>query len=303
MKKKVTKVSIVKKILRKIFTNKSKIEEEKYTKFILPKINKFREVLKSNNTISFLHYGHLGDIINSLPAIKEISKTKKCNLYIQKDKKIPEHVVSKDHPFGSVYLSENAILKMLPLLKKQKYLNKVEIYDNHEINIDLNFFRELQINFNIDSIRWYFHLTGCFPELSKNYLEVSSNPKFSDYIVVMRSLRRQNQYIDYSFLSSYKKIVFVGLETEYKDLKKKISNLEFYDSKDFFELAEIIKGSKLFIGNLSFGYALAEALKVPRLLESGPNFPLVYPNGENAYDFYFQKDFENLVKKLLLNNF
>ena len=56
--------------------------------------------------------------------------------------------------------------------------------------------------------------------------------------------------------------------------------------------------SLLFIGNLSFGYALAEALKVPRLLESGPNFPLVYPNGENAYDFYFQSHFEELTKKL-----
>ena len=65
------------------------------------------------------------------------------------------------------------------------------------------------------------------------------------------------------------------------------------------ELAMIIKNSKLFIGNLSFGYALAEALKVPRLLESGPNFPLVYPNGANAYDFYFQNHFENLVKGML----
>ena len=56
--------------------------------------------------------------------------------------------------------------------------------------------------------------------------------------------------------------------------------------------------SRLFIGNLSFGYALAEALKVPRLLESGPNFPLVYPNGNNAFDFYFQSHFEELVEKL-----
>ena len=64
------------------------------------------------------------------------------------------------------------------------------------------------------------------------------------------------------------------------------------------ELAEIINNSKFFIGNLSFGYALAEALKVPRLLESGPNFPLVYPNGQNAYDFYFQYHFEKLVKEL-----
>ena len=84
----------------------------------------------------------------------------------------------------------------------------------------------------------------------------------------------------------------------YKNLKEKLVNLEHYESNDFLELASIIKGAKLFIGNLSFGYALAEALKVPRLLESGPNFPLVYPNGCKAYDFYFQSHFESLVKKL-----
>ena len=45
-------------------------------------------------------------------------------------------------------------------------------------------------------------------------------------------------------------------------LKNKIKNLEYYDSIDFLELASIIKSSKFFIGNLSFGYALAEALKL-----------------------------------------
>ena len=114
----------------------------------------------------------------------------------------------------------------------------------------------------------------------------------------MRSLRRQNKLIDYSFLSSYKNIVFLGLEDEFNDLKIKIKNLVHFDCKDFLELAMIMKNSKIFIGNLSFGFALAEALKIPRILELGPNFPLVYPNGINAYDVYFQKHFENLVKKL-----
>ena len=288
----------MKKFFKKFFKNKSKIKDEAYKTIILPKIIEFSRVVKTKETITFMHYGHLGDIINSLPIIKELSKTKICNLYIQKNKKIPDHVVSKEHPFGSVYLTENAILKMLPLLKNQNFINKVEIYDDQKIDIDLNFFRELPINFNIDSVRWYFHLTGCFPDLSNNYLEVNSHDKYNNYIVIMRSLRRQNKFIDYSFLSSYKNLVFVGLKNEFVDLKDKINNLEYFDSKDFLELASIIKNSKIFIGNLSFGYAVAEAIKVPRLLESGPNFPLVYPNGEKAYDFYFQNHFESLVKKL-----
>lgn len=289
----------MKKILKSLFKDKNKKNEEKYSKTILPKIEKFSKNLELKNEVSFLHYGHLGDIINCLPIIKEISKNKSCSLFIQENKPIPGHVVTKDHPFGSVYLNKNAIAKLIPLLKKQSYLKKVEIYSNQEIDVDLNFFREVPINFNIDSIRWYFHLTGCFPDLSKNYLDVEPHTNFKNYIIIMRSLRRQNKFIDYSFLSNYERIVFLGLKDEFDDLKIKIKNLEHYDSKDFLELAMIIKNSKLFIGNLSFGYALAEALKVPRLLESGPNFPLVYPNGANAYDFYFQNHFENLVKRML----
>ena len=288
----------MKKFFLNFFKKNKNSHIKRYKNYIIPKINEFYKSIDSKNTISFLHYGHLGDIINSLPTIKLLSKEKNCHLYIQSNKKIPDHAISKDHPFGDVYLTRNSILKLIPLLKQQRFLQKVEIFSNQKIDIDLNFFRELPINFNIDSVRWYSHLTGTFPDLSETYLNVTSNEKYKDFIVIMRSLRRQNDQIDYSFLSSYNKIVFLGLENEYKDLKDKIVNLEHYESDDFLELASIIKGSKLFIGNLSFGYALAEALKVPRLLESGPNFPLVYPNGYKAYDFYFQTHFESLVKKL-----
>tara|TARA_Y200000002_G_scaffold149816_1_gene123818 strand:+ start:1928 stop:2803 length:876 start_codon:yes stop_codon:yes gene_type:complete len=289
----------VKKIIKKIFFNKKKTKENLFKNYTEPKINKFRDIVSTKKEISFLHYGHLGDIINCLPVIKELSKNSKCSLYIQKEKLIPDHAVSGDHPFGKVYLSEKSIKKFLPLLKSQNYLFNVEIFNNHKIDIDLNFFRELNINFNIDSVRWYSHLTGTHPDLSKKYLDVESHNKFKDYIVILRSLRRQNKYINYSFLNNYEKIVFVGLEDEFNDLKKSINYLEYHDSKDFLELASIIKNSKLFIGNLSFGYAIAEALKVPRLLESAPEFPLVYPNGSKGYDFYFQSHFEYLVKKLV----
>jgi hypothetical protein len=88
------------------------------------------------------------------------------------------------------------------------------------------------------------------------------------------------------------------MKNEYDDLKKDIPNLEIYDCKDFLEMAQIIKSSKLFIGNMSVAYPIAEALKVPRLLEGCPYFPIVQPIGENAYDFYFQEHFENYFKIL-----
>jgi hypothetical protein len=274
-------------------------EKDKYFSLISPELDKVLKNLKTKKEISFIHYGHLGDIINCLPFIKEVSKNKKCNLFIQLKKKIPEKFRLNDtHPFGEYYLNEKSAKKMIPLLKKQNFLKRVEFYKKQNIDINLNFFRELPINFNMDSVRWYFHLAGIHTDLSKPYILTKGHKKFKKNIVIVRSLRRQNIYINYKFLKFYKNVLFIGLKDEYLDLKKQIPNLKFHDCKNFLEMAMIIKNCKVFIGNLTFGYALAEAIKVPRLLESNMNLPLVYPNGVNAYDFYFQKHFENLFKKL-----
>ena len=188
----------------------------------------------------------------------------------------------------------------MPLLKKQPFLSKVDLYKKETIDINLDFFRELPINFNIDSVRWYAHLTGVNPDLSKPYLlKIEKNKKYEKSIVFMRSLRRQNQNIKFNFLNKYNNLLFIGLQNEYLDLKKQIKNLKFHDCKDFLEMAQIIKSGKLFIGNLSLGFTIAEALKVPRLLESYLDFPLVYPNGKNGYEFYFQNHFQKFVKKII----
>lgn len=277
---------------------KNRLKQLKFLEVIKPRLKLISENIDKKNSLSFLHSGHLGDIINSLPLIKEISKTKKCILYIQSDKKIINNS-EKNHPFGDIYLNINAVKKLIPLLEKQKYLENVFVYDKTPIDVDLDFFRDLGLNFNIDSIRWYFHLAGIHCDLIEPYIFVEKHKNISNKIVILRSLRRQNKFINYNFLNNYKDLLFVGLKDEYISLKKNLPSLDFYNSEDFLELAQIIRGCKLFIGNLSFGYALAEGIKVPRLLESQADFPLVYPNGKNAYDFYFQDHFEKLFKELI----
>lgn len=279
--------------------NKKKLIFKKYFfSVIKPVLIKNLKILKEKKEVSFLHSGHLGDVINSLPLIKEISKKKICKLYIEVEKPLPKIKNILNHPSGNYFINNNSAKKLLPLLKSLKYLNKVDIYNKQKIDINLNFFREMSLNFNIDSVRWYFHLTGIHADLTKPYVQAKKNEKYKNSIVIMRSLRRQNPLINYNFLNKYKNLLFLGLYDEFLDLKKNIKSLKYYDSKSFLELASIIKSCRVFIGNLSFGYALAEAIKCKRLLESGPNFPLIYPNGENAYDFYYQEHFENLFKKI-----
>ncbi len=291
------------------FFNKKKYNEYKnekilaknkilYNKFIKIKLNKITSMLNEKKEINFLHSGHLGDVINALPLIKEISKTKKCNYFIEANKNIPSHILISNHPFGKKFLTDKAVEMILPLIKKQNFIEIAEKYTNQQIDIDLNIFREFPLNFNIDSVRWYFHLAGVHANLNEKYINVENHKNFHDKIVITRNLSRKNYLINYKFLNEYNDLLFLGLEDEYLDLKNEIPNLKFYDCKDFLEMAMIIKNSKIFIGNLSFGFALAEAMKVPRLLESGPNFPLVYPNGNNGFDFYFQEHFEKLFIKI-----
>ena len=82
---------------------------------------------------------------------------------------------------------------------------------------------------------------------------------------------------------------------EYEDLKKEVPNLEFYNCKNFLEMAEIIRASKFYVGNMSFQYIMSEGLKVSRLLEASPDFPVVFPIGENAFDAYHQNHFEKFL--------
>ena len=287
-------------LVSKLKKKKKEKEKEKLRINILRNIKTISKKIKSKKEINFLHSGHLGDIINSLPYIKEISKNKKCNLFINLNKKIEISRINNLHPAKNYFLKDNSYKKLYPLLKIQPYLSTVGIFQKQKIDVNLDLFRKLPINFNIDSVRWYLHLTGVNPDLNKPYLmKIKKNKKYKNYIVIMRSLRRQNNHIKFKFLEKYKKLIFIGLHYEYLDLKKQINNLQFYDCKNFLEMAEIINSSKLFIGNLSFGYTIAEALKKSRLVESYLDFPLIYPNGINASEFYFQNHFQENVKNIL----
>ena len=256
------------------------------------KIINIQKTIENKKELSFLHCGHIGDVINSLTIVKELSKTHKCNYYIQANKPLAPNARHYKRFGDYVFLTDTNVDMLIPLLMNQPYIQKVDKYTNQEIDIDLNLIREMPIDFNIDSVRWYSQLTGIHTDLSVPYIFAEPHDVIKNKVTIMRNVRRKNYFTNYKFLKKYENLLFIGLNDEYENLKKEVPNLEFYDCKDFLEMAQIIKSSKLFLGNLSFGYTIAEGLKIPRLLESVPEFPLVYPNGKNAYDFYFQEHFE-----------
>jgi hypothetical protein len=204
------------------------------------------------------------------------------------------------HPLGNVMLNDKMIEMLQPLLLHQPQIKRAKKYEGEEFDYDLDAFRKYGFHLDKGSIvRWYFLVHGVSYNSSKPWLTAPRDERYAHSIVIARSQRYRSPVVDYSFLDKYPNKIFVGIEAEYNDMKTQVRNLEFKPVKDFLELATIINSCRLFIGNQSFPFSVAEALKVKRLLEVFYRAPNVIPEGEGANDFMFQPQFESLVERLV----
>lgn len=274
---------------------KHKIYDERFEK----KVNDQQKVdvkHKYKNITTFKHSGNSGDIMYALPAIYALSKNGKARIYLKANER---GRYTHFHPFGNIMLSEKVIMMLKPLLEYQPQIELCDIYHNEQIDYDLDIFRKQVFPLNRGSIiRWYFHIYSVFYNTSQKWLDAPSNPEYAGYIVVARSHRHRSPGIKYNFLSKFKKIAFVGLPVEHEDMQKQIPHIKHLHVNDFLEMASIIKSCKLFIGNQTFAFSLAEGLKTNRLLEVYYDAPNVIVEGEGAHDFIFQEQFENAVEDL-----
>jgi hypothetical protein len=251
--------------------------------------------------INVFHTGNAGDIIYALPVIKKLhEQTGKPVTLLLKTGEPLTIGDGYEHPLGAVMLDKTMVDLLAPLISGQPYISQVKVFENETVHLDLTLFR--QAGFALDKgdiSRWNFFTSGINPNLGEPWLTVKPNPEFAGHIILARSSRYNNMLIDYSFLSNYDNVTFVGVEPEYLEMKKAIPDLKWRKVSNFLELAEMIAGGKLFIGNQSFPFSLAEGLKVKRLLEVFYQIPNVMPSGYGAYDFCFQKHLEWLVKQIV----
>ncbi|MCK9402850.1 MAG: hypothetical protein M0Q26_05575 [Chitinophagaceae bacterium] len=250
--------------------------------------------------INFSHSGHAGDIIYSIPTMYALAAGRKINLYLSLYQPNRDFTKQMKHPNGNVMLTEKSVALFAPLLLAQPAFLRCEALTNQTIHYDLAAFREFPFDYRMGSItRWYFLTYGISCDLGKPWLQVIPNERYTNAIVIARSSRYHTPKIDYGFLKKYPTLFFVGMPDEFDDMKKQIPNLVYQPVTNFLELASVIAGSKLFIGNQSFPFSLAEALKVRRVLEVFPQCPNVLVEGANAYDFCYQPQFEKIVTDLL----
>lgn len=247
----------------------------------------------------FKHSGNAGDIIYSLPTAYAIAKNANIHFHLSLD---GEGIYGKSpHPLGNKMLNEKMVDMLRPLLTTQPQIVSCTVHKSTDhIDVDLDLMRSHPVNMGAGHIaRWYFHVFAVNADLGKPWLTAQPDESMSDHIVIARSQRYHQPGIDYSFLKKYPRLLFVGVEQEWKEMKDLLPAIEYRPVNNFLELAQTIAGSKLFIGNQSFPFSIAEGLKTKRLLEVYWRAPNVIPEGPNGYDFYFQPQFEKLVEKLV----
>jgi hypothetical protein len=244
----------------------------------------------------FKHSGTAGDVIYSLQSVKVLAGSFGAGLLLALDVPMIGKIIK--HPLGNVMLNRKMLEMFQPLLLAQNYIKSVEAYDGRPVDFDLDAVRQAPVN-GMAASRWWFYLFGTPGDLAEPWLTVKPDNEFPQKIILSRSFRCRNFTLDYRFLRRYRNIVFVGVEEEFNDMKKLLPELEWAPVRDFLEMARIIAGCRLFIGNQSFPFSLAEALKVPRILEVDPSVPNVIPIGKKAFEVLFQKQFEQIVGQIL----
>ena len=268
---------------------------------------------KAEKLKSCIHSGNAGDIIYSLPAVKALG----AEHFIMNTSNSPGFgarfldektalslmplllsqpyikrvtVVFMHNPFPPYFRNENGIFIVTPipleymdgyLTEVNFILDKFRLTDTDNNHLILSYAQAFGLSLN-PAEKWLFiEDTNIDGKISKD-----EKHEAVDTIVLAFTPRYRSKNKDFwaAALEDFKdkcNITAVGTMNDFDCISGITDN--FITCADFLELAEIINEADLFIGNPSMPYAVAEGLKVPRIVEV-PDFPKnAYPLGEKGY--------------------
>ena len=195
----------------------------------------------------------MGDIIYSLPVLRE-------------------------QP-GVLALTKERQMEFLhPLLHLQPYIEGLTLTKPPmRATVDLRKYREIS---EADLSK---HLALCHAEAAGVAVDLETpwlggvTPISTAKIIVNRTQRYHGE-LDWSVLWPFiDDVLFVGSERELECFPTMLPR--HHKVNNALELAQVISGSKLFIGNQSLAFSIAEALKHPRVLEVSHEKPNCMPHG------------------------
>jgi len=227
---------------------------------------------RKKDTTYFVHSGDIGDLIYALPAMRA-KATGQVGIILARRSKVR-------HPWDEPWV-ENA----RPLLEAQPYISHVWFNDTDDQRTkiwdhDVDPFRPYLIrNYHWGSTiaDYVAIILGVDKQCSREpWIEVD-HPTYVDGrpVVISRSLRYRNKNFPWKRVyEAYKKAaVFVGTEQEHAAFTGLYGKIPMAVTPTLMDLARLISGCRLFIGNQSLPYAIAEGLKHTTIQEPSPKIP------------------------------
>ena len=226
----------------------------------------------SNGKKTFKHSGARGDLIYSLPAIRTMGGG---TVYLNR---------RQESYFSGKKPDDKELESIRDFMKSQPYIDDVLDWNGENVDVDLDVFRELDLGF-ILLVSSYLMRFGLNCDISKKWIDSGKFVPVCKADIIVSRTERYNAPFDWKELMPWIGISgFVGTEGEHKEFVRKTGfDIKHVVTKTWKELAEVILGSKLFIGNQSFAYSLAEGMKVPRVLEVCPFCSNCDPKGDDGH--------------------
>lgn len=246
-----------------------------------------RNPIKRSSRQVFYHSGDYGDIIYALPTIRAAGGGE---LVLGPDLKLNFTTRTR------LTLTNRLVDMLAPLLEAQSYVSGVTFAAKmpDSVTCDLNSFRYELLHLK--------YTDGRLCNLAESHLAAQGLPYSACYepwlkidapasesngkVLIHRSERWLNPVFPWKDVLDVhgSNAVFVGLEHEWRAFTKLTGyKLPYRPTKDFLELAQLIAGCALFIGNQSAPYAIAEGLHKRSLLEVWPDGPNCLFPRKNAY--------------------
>lgn len=224
---------------------------------------------------TFFHAGDTGDVIAFLPVIRAMGGGTlilgKSHLDLPREKHAREP------------MTEARVAFIKPLLESQPYIKRVLRIDGyHDADIDMSAFRTSPHDLNESLTSWQARYAGVQVDLSP-WLKVTPSSETIGRTVIARSLRYHNNMFGWTAqLAKAKNPIFIGLPEEHHQFSMTIATLPHRQVKDALEMAQLIAGSNLFIGNQSCPCWLAMAMGHKLIQETWPQCQNSRIERENA---------------------
>lgn len=236
---------------------------------------------------TFRHSGTLGDLVYSLYMVKKMGGGQ-FNVALRNIERCvaqygyrPEDVDPQHQ--GRFTDQDFAMLK--PLLEKQDYIQQAVAWQwgDSDPDVDLDHYRSVLYRKFEGNILQAYHMAFDMPFRTEDY----DTPWLQADIIETKPvvISRSARYRPANGEQAWRQIVadtnledtavFVGTPKEHQDFVKTFGvAVEYRPVQDFLELASIINGAELFMGNQGFAYSLAIGLGKSTVLEINKIVPM-----------------------------